>query len=34
VTLSGAAGLGPLRVIVFVQAGDGGAVVGAALAGK
>jgi hypothetical protein len=34
VKLKGAEGLGDLRVIVFVQAGDGGAVVGAALAGK
>jgi hypothetical protein len=34
VKLKGAEGLGDLRVIAFVQAGDGGAVVGAALAGK
>lgn len=34
VKLKGTEGLGDLRVIAFVQAGDGGAVVGAALAGK
>ncbi|HSZ63433.1 MAG TPA: DUF1223 domain-containing protein [Terriglobales bacterium] len=34
VKLKGTEGLGDLRVIAFVQTGDGGAVVGAALAGK
>jgi hypothetical protein len=34
VKLKGTEGLADLRVIAFVQAGDGGEVVGAALAGK